>query len=316
MSKKEFVGREEDIESIDSELLTILLKDRSTGKNIIWATKDYARFGKGFFSTDSISPNLVRGRYKIIIQPRVYKHKYKQTARTKGKAEVFTPSWVCNKQNNLIDEQWFGRPNAFNVEVDSGWVTNKEKVLFSDSDKTWQDYVCANRLEVSCGEAPYLTSRYDTVSGKYIDVAERIGLVDRKLRVVNENTSHKNDWFEWAEKAYKSIYAYEFHGDSLLLARENLLLTFIDNYAMKFGDDPSVNMLKRIATILSWNIWQMDGFTYTIPLDEVRDEYIQISLFDNEESPKRSRFAKVKDWSDDSVIEFRELIKKGHHHGY
>lgn len=43
------------------------------------------------------------------------------------------------------------------------------------------------RLEISCGEAPYLVSRYDSVTGKTIKIKNRIGLLDRKLRIVSEN---------------------------------------------------------------------------------------------------------------------------------
>ena len=49
-------------------------------------------------------------------------------------------------------------------------------------------YVISKRIEITCGEAPYLVSRYDTVTGKKIDVVDRVGLLDRKLRVINENT--------------------------------------------------------------------------------------------------------------------------------
>lgn len=38
------------------------------------------------------------------------------------------------------------------------------KNCFSE-DKDWRKYVDARRLEISCGEAPYLVSRYDTVTG-------------------------------------------------------------------------------------------------------------------------------------------------------
>lgn len=31
------------------------------------------------------------------------------TSDYRDKAEVFTPSWVCNAQNNLVDNQWFGK---------------------------------------------------------------------------------------------------------------------------------------------------------------------------------------------------------------
>ena len=296
-------------ESIDSGLLKILLKDRSTGENIIWATSDYERFGYGFRSTDSINSSSVVGRYKIIIRPRVAKHKYNQADRTREKAEVFTPAWVCNKQNNLIDEQWFGKPNVFNYEIPEGWKTNCDKISFPKTkNKSWQDYVRAIRLEVTCGEAPYLVSRYDAVNGKYIEISERIGILDRKIRVINENVKKRDDWYQWIVIAYKSVYGFEFQGDNLLLARENLLLDFIDNYTVRYKDDPPVEMLKEIATIISWNIWQMDGITYTIPLDKVREKYEQISIFDTPETTKKTRYAKIKDWTNETIIEYRKMI--------
>ena len=42
-------------------------------------------------------------------------------------------------------------------------------------------------MEITCGEAPYLVSRYDVVKGEIIPVEDRIGILDRKLRVINEN---------------------------------------------------------------------------------------------------------------------------------
>lgn len=79
----------------------------------------------------------------------------------------------------------------------------------------------ARRIEVSCGEAPYLVSRYDTVTGDPIELFSRIGLLDRKLRVVTENASNESEWLKWAYRAYESVYGFEFQGDNLLLAREN-----------------------------------------------------------------------------------------------
>ncbi len=38
--------------SIPEEVLAVLLKDRSTGRNLIWATDDYAERGKGFDAGD------------------------------------------------------------------------------------------------------------------------------------------------------------------------------------------------------------------------------------------------------------------------
>ena len=42
----------------------------------------------------------------------------------------------------------------------------------------------------------------------------RIGILDRKLRVVNENTDTEEDWMNWCIRAFQSVYGYEFQGDN------------------------------------------------------------------------------------------------------
>jgi hypothetical protein len=118
---------------------------------------------------------------------------------------------------------------------------------------------------MACGEAPYITSRYDTTTGDFIPIENRIGFLDRKLRVVNENVSDSREWLEAAQIAYKSIYGYEWQGDSLLLAREAMLITFIENYTFKFDKEPLLKSIQYIAYIISWNVWQMDGLKGVVP---------------------------------------------------
>ena len=199
-------------------------------------------------------------------------------------AEVFTPSWVCNAQNNLVDEAWFGRKDVFNVEgtTNHTWKANPNKIEFPEG-KTWKDYVRATRMEITCGEAPYLVSRYDATTGEPIPIEQRIGLLDRKLRVISENVDASGDWLEWAQTAYKNIYAFEWQGDNLLLAREALLYTFIEYYQAKFGKAPLLKSINYIAYIISWNLWQMDGLKGVIP-NSCRDnvpEFVQ-TLFGEE----------------------------------
>jgi hypothetical protein len=134
-------------------------------------------------------------------------------------------------------------------------------------------YISEVRLEITCWEAPYIASRYDTTTGKFIEVVDRIWILDRKLRVVNENTDTEENWLSATEIAYKSIYAYEYHWDSLLLAREAILYTFIDNFFIKFNKHPDIENIKNIANIISWNIWQMDGLKWIIP-NEANEKYI------------------------------------------
>ncbi|MGN0605027.1 MAG: restriction endonuclease subunit M [Oscillospiraceae bacterium] len=310
---------EDFIQHIGKNLLDLLLIDRSTKKHIVWATSDYMeQYGDLYSPECEITPDLITGAFAATIRPRVTKAKVEQNNRTRDKAEVFTPSWVCNKQNNLVDEQWFGRPDVFNATYDKKWKSHKGKIVFpGKAKKTWQDYVRAKRMEITCGEAPYLVSRYDTVTGKIItDVNNRIGLLDRKLRIVNENTDNEQDWMIWVKKAYQSIYAYEYQGDNLLLARENLLYTFIDNMLYKFNREPIPNELWQIAYIISWNIWQMDGLTYTAPYSEIEheEEYQQLALFDfeDEKEPvlKDSVPCIIRDWTNKCYVEFKSLIKQ------
>lgn len=250
------------------EAFEILLFDQTTHKNIFWATNDYIVEGKGFKYNDQITMDKVSGNHSELITPRALKNKDIQAQRAKNMAEVFTPSWVCNKQNNLVDENWFGYKNVFNIEIDKGgehtWKTNYEKIVFPEN-KTWKDYVRDTRLEMSCGEAPYIASRYDTTTGNCIDIIDRIGILDRKLRVISENTDNSSDWLFFAREAYENIYGFEWQGDNLFIAREILLYTLLDYYKTKFSKDPISRSVTSIAEIISWNFWQMDGLRLVVP---------------------------------------------------
>ena len=277
--------REDYLLELSQEVLENLLRDHTTGKNIFWATHDYESLGKEYDYHAPIMPELITGERGMIIRPRVLKSKENQTGRSKDMAEVFTPSWICNAQNNLVDEAWFGRKDVFNVEdaTTHTWQTNPNKIEFPEG-KTWKDYVRATRMEIACGEAPYLVSRYDTTTGVSIPIQQRIGLLDRKLRVVSENTETSGDWLDWAQVAYKHTYGYEWQGDNLLLAREALLWTFIEYYQEKFGKRPLLKSINFMAYIISWNLWQMDGLRCVVP-DSCKDgvmEKIQ-TLFGEEE---------------------------------
>ena len=277
--------REDDLRNISEEVLAALLRDHTTQKNIFWATHDYEELGSEYSYHSPILPELITGERGMVIRPRVLKSKEEQTARAKGKAEVFTPSWVCNAQNNLVDEAWFGRKNVFNTENHKNhtWRVNHNKIEFPEG-KTWKDYVRATRMEITCGEAPYLVSRYDTTTGEAIPLERRIGLLDRKLRVISENVDKSTKWLKWAQTAYMNTYGFEWQGDNLLLAREALLWSFIEYYKAKFGRQPQLKSMKYIAYIISWNLWQMDGLKGVVP-DSCKDgvKEVELTLFGEQE---------------------------------
>lgn len=307
-------------------VLGCLLKDRTTGGNIIFATDAYDGFG---FSTQMTKDMLLDGG--VDIMPRVEKSLEEQAMRQRRKAEVFTPSWICNAMNNHCDEEWFGRANVFNVEHGSEedghyWTPTRKRIPFPKG-KSWMDYVLSTRLEITCGEAPYLVSRYDTVTGKAIPIRSRIGMLDRKLRVIDENARTWRTWNQWAYKAFESVYGYEYQGDNLLLARINLLETFREYTRRRWHDEPSASSLKRIADIISWNIWQMDGLHYVIPYqrddgsdgsERIDDEYLELAsrdtLFDlldieDESAGDMPKACRIYDWDEDRSITFRSLLE-------
>ena len=277
-----------------------LLKDHTTQQNIYWATDSYAELGEEFtfyapITLDKITSYIsddgvvvtkeqydtiiqqtpeAKEHYQEIIRPRAVKSKREQTQRAKDKAEVFTPAWICNAQNNLIDEAWFGRKeglfNSPDPEDPHKWINNEEPISFEGTGKDWKDYVADMRLEITCGEAPYLCNRYDAVTGEYNkDVKYRIGMLDRKLRIVSENTKDSKEWILWAKVALRSTYGFEWQGDNLLLAREALFFTFEEHYIAQFGEKKfnqnKMRMMPGVAYIVSWNVWQMDGLTYGLP---------------------------------------------------
>ena len=240
------------------EVLRELLRDHTTGQNIFWATGDYEQLGDGYCWKDEIKPERITGEHGSMVMPRVLKSKEQQTDRSKEMAEVFTPVWVVGKMVNYVD-----------IDINT---------------------IC---LELSCGEAPFLVSRYDAATGEAIAIADRVGVIDRKMRLVNAMTLTDEEWLEKVRLVFQATYGYEWQGDNLLIARENMVASFVDYYEERFGDKPEKKLVLEIAKIVSWNLWQMDGLTYQIPQkkDEVQQN-AQLDFF----ADTPAYLCVIKDW--------------------
>ena len=293
-------------------VLDTLLKDRSTGKNIIWATDPPEELQTVMYEpvTDRsqiTTQQLGLTHYEVVL-PRMMKQTDTQQQRTRKKGEVFSPAWVCNKMNNALDADWFRGLGAeesagqFTVELPQGWQTVETLVQFpvcKGRTPAWVQYVQSRRLEVTCGEAPFLASRYDAATGEMIPVARRIGILDRKLRVVSENAATEDEWRKYATHAVQSTYGYEYQGDNLLLARVNLLLTYAEHLQARWQRKPTKEELQPIATIISWNLWQMDGLHLSVPGGKPQPEAEQLdlfSMFGAAEPQPPTVSCKVKNW--------------------
>lgn len=303
-------------DQIPRELLKILLIDHTTRKNVLWATD----IG-GHKEHNPIQIKDIVGENGLVLRPRVKKSDEEKKLRTKKRAEVFTPSWVCNEQLNAADNLWFfgktapGKGSPFNSPVGKRWKTTEDDILkntFNETKKSWQQYVLDDKIEMCCGEGPYLTSRYDVVTEREIPVNERIGILDRKIRVINtfagiNSGVTKKEWAKWIIKAYQHTYGFEWQGDNLLLTREALLYTFIDHLKeynlkrainlMKSKKKPPFSVIegldfdglnledyeyiKDVCHVISWNFWQMDGLTacppYTKPSKDMKELVVAIN---------------------------------------
>lgn len=287
---------ESDIREQMPHILEILLLDRTasttnTPKNIIWANDNYKRYGLSAYSaTAQIKSDLITGKRGSLVMPRALKTRTLQKERTKTKAEVFTPTWIVKMQNDAVDE------NYKNDDLET--------------------YVKRRWLEITCGEAPYMATRYDMETGEIVPMFERVGFLDRKMFRINAEVSDKAEWQRLTELAYKSSYGFEWNGDSLLLARENLLYTYRDFYIAKWDEEPLYGLFEEIAIIVSFNVFQMDGLKYTIPLTEKKEWFqeTQLSLFDLGE-PKgewkitSGKRVKIMNWDTKKMEFFDKEIK-------
>ena len=83
--------------------------------------------------------------------------------------------------------------------------------------------------------------------------------------MVGENTDTELAWITWAAQAVEATYGYEFQGDSLLIARLNVLMTVRDFMEDRFGQTLTEKQFGRLIQTVVWNLWQMDGLTDRIP---------------------------------------------------
>ena len=309
------MNKETDTSSIDiredyllkkDNLLEILLQDKTTATNILWATDSYESQGKQFAPLAPITTDLVTGKNGKLIQPRAIKSKEEQLTRTRDKAEVFTPLAIVKQMNEACDTD-------------------------PVTDNNWQNYIALQKLEITCGEAPFIVSRYDPVSDSQalVPILNRVGFLDYKLRVVSKYCETKVEWLKWAKVAFQSSYGYEWQGDSLLIARENLLYTFTDYYLAQFKETPSVALQKEIAEIIVWNIFQMDGLKYVVPMS-CKTEQVTIkgaeTLFGKEDDRIEIKpcqgcenrivykhngvYAQIMDWQLGKKIRFVDIVRK------
>lgn len=113
----------------------------------------------------------------------------------------------------------------------------------------------------------------------------------------------------------------------MLLARENLLATFIEYHQERFAENPTEKQLYSIARTISWNIWQMDGIKFVVPYSckpQQLDQ--QLSLFDFGEDQEgvipcfgcktgnirehTGIYCRIYDWRENASLRYVDMVKE------
>ena len=110
-----------DLSARFADLLPLLLRDYATStdadtpagadgsntgvfsRNIVWATQDYEDLG--IHADQQITLDVLNANPGLIT-PRTTKARDAQAVRTKERAEIFTPAWLVNFQNDVVDHAW------------------------------------------------------------------------------------------------------------------------------------------------------------------------------------------------------------------
>lgn len=240
---------------MDRKIIELLLRDRTTDKNILWANDDRATQQ---IIVDDVE--FIQERHKKIVSTKNFAHAPAQRFSRRRKFASSKIIWLPCRTENI------------------GKI-----------------YVRAKILEITCGEAPYITGRYNAVTGEAIPVELRGGLLDMKLRTIANEVTAPAEQRDWAIIALQSVYAYEFQGDNLFLARRNVFETVEEFLSGKVDLKSLKELLPTVAEIISWNFWQIDGLTNSPPFTE------STNLFGGTN-------CRIKDWTIGEVVEFASLV--------
>lgn len=293
-----------------------LLMDRTTRRNLIWGTDDLKYLGAGWRKEQELQEETAFGEALRLVVPGTDRlgprAGAKKAGRQKEGPQVLSAA-EANRRNNARDEQWFGQSSVFNSVWGDTWITRAEPVRFpARKNRSWHQYIDARFLEKDFAVPQCLVSRFDAASGGLIPRGDRIGVLDRKLRIAAEQAPAA-EWAKWAFRALESCYGYAYRGDDVAAARIDVLLTLRKAFAAALGREPDAREWRRAARIASWNLWQMDGKTGTIPYGKPMSAATQIEMFRLLEDRRRGVLqpdCRVMDWRAGKSVPYREMEKR------
>ena len=108
----------------------------------------------------------------------------------------------------------------------------------------------------------------------------------------------------------------------MLIARINLIETFCEYTWDRWNEEPTESSLERVANIISWNLWQMDGIHGVIPYagavceQKEGNEPHQLTMFEilgiEDECEKENELpetidCKIYDWRENKSVTYKSM---------
>jgi hypothetical protein len=185
------------------------------------------------------------------LRRRCDKPKAEQRARTKRRAEVFTPTSVVAFMNDHAEA---AKCNVPVEELDT---------------VSWRDRIQLRALDSCCGEGAFTTTLYDPITGEDIPEPERVGILDRKLRLVVEHAPMSLAP-RYLLTALRTSYACDIMGDNVILARMNVYLAWLEAYRRAMGTPPSIAEMNEACEVICGTVMQVDALTGMLPASDLR----------------------------------------------
>lgn len=244
------------LQEIDESVLETLLTDKSTRRPLVWPSGP--NHPAAWMSReDFLRPQLAAE------DPQAEQAEFLE--------------W--NRKLNTLDAAWFGHEPAFNEESAQGWQTLSEPVAFDDPFH-WKKYVTRPVFLFQAGHGQALVFRPFAQGAEPMQYGKRMGILDRRLRIISENTREESEWLRWAESALQSLYGTDVSPLAIFQARLSALVAVREAYAQRFGGQLPVREEKYMVTTLCWNLFQMDPRTgCSFPVEE-KPAPVQLSLFE------------------------------------
>lgn len=274
------------IESLDSccptRILVTLFKDCAAGRNIVWTDDECVEFGDGFIGDNGIAIEKITNFSSGAIKPHIAKKQGRRFERIMTRAGAIVPSWLFNRMNNSIDAVWLDMRDVSYVKNDVERNSGLKRIVFHEkSGRSGRVYVESHRPGITCGEASFAYSHYDTVTMDASPVGGRIGFSNRMLCVVSEKIGYCREWVRWAPAAPEASSGFEFQCCCLPTCI-NVFGTFWEHQRERWSAGMAEVETGQTVWILLWNILQLNGPICTMPANQM-DIVVQFILFDYEE---------------------------------